>query len=231
MNCDTTRSLLSDYLYDELDATTRDEFESHLATCSTCAESVASLQETVTVMQEFASREPMRNNSLSNDDFQDPTLPRLSLQLVLTQSLERANNRHRRQRLVSALAMSIASVLAVIIGLAAQVEVNGHSLTIAWADAPAASDAPPADADHLSSRLQQTLLRHEERLAELDTLIELVANEIESNAQRNDQLVMTLSRWMRHNLIENDKRWKTVSRGMHQMHLTRVNAHDSSLNN
>ncbi len=45
MNCNDIKNLLADYLGDELEATQRNQFESHLSTCAPCRAEVAGLRQ------------------------------------------------------------------------------------------------------------------------------------------------------------------------------------------
>lgn len=54
VTCEQLQSLLPEYLYDELDVHTRADIESHLASCSKCADTITAMRNTQTSLDEWA---------------------------------------------------------------------------------------------------------------------------------------------------------------------------------
>jgi anti-sigma factor RsiW len=67
MNCDRIEALSADYLGNELDARTRSQFAAHLASCGSCREGVAALEQTLTVMQRLETVDDDAAAARTND--------------------------------------------------------------------------------------------------------------------------------------------------------------------
>jgi anti-sigma factor RsiW len=57
VTCNELIEFLDEYIAEELDAETRDDFEGHLAACTTCTAYLASYQETIELARGTAEQE------------------------------------------------------------------------------------------------------------------------------------------------------------------------------
>ena len=68
----------------------------------------------------------------------------------------------------------------------------------------------------------------QQQLDEIDTLMKLVVNEISSDDERLRRIVLVLSQRIEELERANDKKWSTVSRGMHDYYLSNLINHTVS---
>ncbi|MDZ7375477.1 MAG: zf-HC2 domain-containing protein [candidate division KSB1 bacterium] len=103
MNCEQSRSLMMDYLYDELADEDRQLLEAHVTNCRSCHQELAALRQTSAILQQWEDADP--------DFHLVMVAPKISFMERLKELLSVPRRRLARFALGAALALMIAFIV------------------------------------------------------------------------------------------------------------------------
>ena len=126
----------------------------------------------------------------------------------------------RRWKRASFLSSLTAICLLCVFFFSTSVEISHSSVTFRWGEE--FQQANTSKPEKLVEGLQSSVDAHDQKLRELDLLMQVVVDEIESDDRELARVAMTLSRVIEDNRRQEESRWQTVSRGMHNLHLTQL---------
>ena len=200
MKCDDVRNQMTDYVYNELANKDRLTFEEHLAACAACRSEVTTLRRSYDLVEVAASAA------------RETEPAAIDAAALLGRCIEPAHRSRRRWRW-AAMVATAATILAALTNLLSlRLEVHSTYFIVAWG--AVVQEERDAASSRKVDELRGRVIRHEEQFDELDQLLRLVVDEINSDNEVLEPRLLALCVRLDQQLAaleqRNDARWKTT---------------------
>jgi anti-sigma factor RsiW len=192
VNCTEVKDHLVEFVYGELTPPAREEVERHVADCSLCQSALRELRGAQRTLSALASA--------------DAVIPAASdARLVAGMVLRQDRIRSRWQR-IALWSVTAAAILLLTYLASLRIEFHATHIVLAWGARP--SSAAPATA----LNVQESLLRHEDHLRDVDRLVALIVRTLDAEGSRVEHSLATLRDRLAAVERRGDTRWRTVAR-------------------
>jgi hypothetical protein len=214
MNCDESKHKLIEALYDELPACDAAALDEHLAACESCRHERDELSAARDLVQHAAAAPTSAGDTLDAARLQ---------RLAAT----RNNNRRRWRR---GLVWATAAAVLVALGLARlTVQVHPTHVVLAWGEpvAPTSVESTDEPLPAGDDTLRWAVARHQRRLDELHTLLDVVVDELKRDDEQFQRAVLMFDRRIDELRQRGDQRWRAVGRGFHEWMFTQTGPNEN----
>ncbi len=207
MNCEKVQSDFFTSLYS--DSESLPNLDEHLRVCPSCREATESMR---------LAFDALSNNFLESNGRTASSFPTSPVVMLLSERIRRSDTIRRRWRATAAISAVLTASLMIAGLFVSRVELNRTSLSIRWGKQERSETIKP---DVNTRDMQLLYQQHDRKLKELDLLVQVVVDEIQADEKQLAQVALTLAGLIQSDRELEEERWRTVSRGMHKMHLTR----------